>query len=424
MGKGSRNEFHEARDHDGEISSALLQASDMHAELEDESPAERRECLDTAQWSSVGLRYVVNGSLYLVWFAISTAVILNVKFLVSSKGHFPYPLAVTACVNGLMALHAFVVSKMPGVRVDEVTASQFRYCIIPISLVTALEIGGTNYALKLLSVSFAQMVKAGGPFSVMIFALFFKLEKFSCVLLFSLVTICGGLAIASWGQIDFQWTGFIVAFVAVFMGGLRWALTQLLLQGMFESYHHLAGKGEGEGEGEEKPARRSARPRLSPLTMTLYTSPLVSLALLPATIIFESGGVVAVLRACCSPPSYYLILSASLFFSSILVFCLMVIEFVLVRNTSSLAVSVGSVFKEICTIAAGIVVFGDHLTMFNVIGFVTCQAGIATYIFMHYRDDKKQQSLTDDEAADLKPVVMHSMEGEANLREELIAEHE
>eukprot|EP00960_Hanusia_phi_P068874 766956-Hanusia_phi.AAC.3 len=321
-----------------------------------------------------------------------------------------------------MAVHAFIVSRLPGARVDEVTPSQFRYCIVPISLVTALEIGGTNYALKLLSVSFAQMVKAGGPFSVMIFALFFRLEKFSFVLLFSLVTICGGLAIASWGQIDFQWTGFLVAMVAVFMGGLRWALTQLLLQGMFESYHHLEGK--AESEVEDKVSRRSARPRLSPLTMTLYTSPLVSLALLPAMIIFEAEGVVEVLRACCSPSSYYLILAASLFFSSILVFCLMVIEFVLVRNTSSLAVSVGAVFKEICTIGAGIVVFGDHLTVFNVIGFVTCQAGIASYVFMHYRDDKKQQTLADDETADLKPVVLHTLDGEITLCENLISEHD
>ena len=49
---------------------------------------------------------------------------------------------------------------------------------LPIGALVAVEMGCTNYALKILHFSFAQILKCGGPFFVLIFALLLGLEIF------------------------------------------------------------------------------------------------------------------------------------------------------------------------------------------------------------------------------------------------------
>jgi hypothetical protein len=49
---------------------------------------------------------------------------------------------------------------------------------LPIGALVAVEMGCNNYALKILHFSFAQILKCGGPFFVLIFALLLGLEIF------------------------------------------------------------------------------------------------------------------------------------------------------------------------------------------------------------------------------------------------------
>lgn len=67
-----------------------------------------------------------------------------------------------------------------------------------------------------------------------------------------------------------------------------------------------------------------------------------------------------------------------------LVFVLLVSEYWLVNATSSLALSVAGVFKELLTIGGGILIFSEHMTVMNVVGFVICQIGIAAYMWLRY----------------------------------------
>jgi hypothetical protein len=63
-------------------------------------------------------------------------------------------------------LHASHIHRAP----SSATRQQVLHFALPIGVLTSVEIGGTNYALKILHFSFAQILKASGPLFVLIFA--------------------------------------------------------------------------------------------------------------------------------------------------------------------------------------------------------------------------------------------------------------
>ena len=131
--------------------------------------------------------------------------------------------------------------------------------VLPIGFMTGLEIGSSNLALKILSVSFGTILKGGGPIFTFLWGLLLGIEQFSLQIGVSLVLIAVGIAMASLGEgTEFEFVGFCFQLFASALGGLRWAMTHKLL------------KQGGEGENAPKP--------MSPLTAILYTSPMTSLS--------------------------------------------------------------------------------------------------------------------------------------------------
>ena len=74
----------------------------------------------------------------------------------------------------------------------------------------------------------------------------------------------------------------------------------------------------------------------------------------------------------------------TMLFVATLVFILLLSEYWLVNATSSLALSVAGVFKELLTIGGGLFFFSEHLDLLNVIGFILCQVGILMYVKLRY----------------------------------------
>jgi hypothetical protein len=386
-------------------------------------------------------RYLGNGVLMLLWFGISSTIILVIKVLVSgvpasnpaapSAGNhtaptpapaapalFPYPLTITTVIQSLVGITAFVASRIPFCTVASPTRQQILHFALPIGVLTSVEIGGTNYALKILHFSFAQILKAGGPFFVLIFALVLGLEKFRCELLLCLVCICGGLAVATLGEVEVKGWGMLISLGAAAAGGLKWALVQIILQqgGVKNETNHTADRAEindgaqesmmGGDEGVQQSARGNGdrgngdrgngddhsqveremgdsiiagaacqtrhsrmdagveqpqtsgispeRPtKMSPLGTILCTAPVSFVVLLPISCVLEGAGVVGTVTCWsggggegCHGVSGHaditsiLTVSGLVVASSLLVFLLLIVEYILVHNTSSLAVSV------------------------------------------------------------------------------------
>lgn len=292
----------------------------------------------------------------LFWYCVSSTIILLTKWLFTN--YFPYPLTVTTFSNTLTTFWALLIALIPRYRPQPITKKKFREYVLPIAISTALEIGCSNVALKILTVSFGTILKGGAPVFTMIWGLLLGVETFSANLCLSLITIAGGIALASFGEgHTFVISGFILQLCATALGGLRWAMTHVLLKGNPEAY-------------------------MSPLDATLYTSPTTAACVLPVAILLEGSHVSERISELDGKDA--LKIFGTMFIVGTLVFILLVSEYWLVHATSSLALSVAGVFKELITIGGGIIMFDEKMSLLNIVGFIICQVGIGAYIWLRY----------------------------------------
>lgn len=293
----------------------------------------------------------------LSWFAISATVILTNKWVMVKSKLFPFPILLTVCSNTVATVWAFFFSRIRRFRPPSVTMAQIRRYVIPIGAVTALELGCSNIALLLLDVSFVTIIKGAAPVFTMMWGLAFGIETFSFPVFGALLTISTGVGLATMGERNtFLLRGFLLQLFSTALAGLRWAQTQILLSGQ--------------------------RP-LPLITVILYTSPATAVCLLPIGLARE--GARALEHVTMLAPSDRLLLAVLLFGIGTLVFVLLCSEYWLVGCTSSLALSVCAVFKELLTIVGGLVMFNELMTIMNIVGFAICQIGIGAYALLRSR---------------------------------------
>lgn len=294
-----------------------------------------------------------------VWYCLSNAIILSTKWIF--KKYFPFPLTVTTYYNGLAALLAVLLTCHPKFRQEPLSRAQFMNYVLPIGIMTAVEIACSNYALELLTVSFGTILKGMGPVFTFSWCLVFGIETFSIKIFACLFTMAFGIILASLGEgHEFEMWGFLLQLFATCLGGLRWATThKLLMEDGQPGNHHM-----------------------SPLKAMLYTSPTTSLCVMPVALAVE--GHKAWNHELQNGLHDGLIVLTTLTISASLVFLLIMSEYWLVGVTSSAALSVAGVFKELLTIFFGIILFGDNVDFLNALGFSICQCGIVGYVFLRY----------------------------------------
>eukprot|EP00181_Compsopogon_caeruleus_P005487 CAMPEP_0184687086 /NCGR_PEP_ID=MMETSP0312-20130426/25060_1 /TAXON_ID=31354 /ORGANISM="Compsopogon coeruleus, Strain SAG 36.94" /LENGTH=313 /DNA_ID=CAMNT_0027142821 /DNA_START=198 /DNA_END=1140 /DNA_ORIENTATION=- len=235
--------------------------------------------------------------------------------------------------------------------------------IMPIGACVALEIGCSNWAMELLTVSFGTILKGSAPVFVLLWGFCLGVESFSWPLLISIVLISGGIAVAAFGEVDFVLVGFILQITAVALGGFRWALIHHVLQGSTS---------------------------MTPLQTTLYTAPTTAVFLLPVAGAVEFAKVTAHFTEVGLVESFQIV--GVLVLIGSLVFLLLLVEYTLVRDTSSLTLSVAGVFKELVTIFGGVLFFHDHISLLNWLGFLIANAGIGLYLTVRHHASIAHQS--------------------------------
>ena len=72
-------------------------------------------------------------------------------------------------------------------------------------------------------------------------------------------------------------------------------------------------------------------------------------------------------------------------------------EFELIRRTSVVTLSVGGMFKEVLTVLAGTVVFGDHLAVSNIWGVLVTLGGIGWYNYIKIQKMKEDHAGSKDD---------------------------
>ncbi|KAJ1328469.1 hypothetical protein BSLG_010201 [Batrachochytrium salamandrivorans] len=227
--------------------------------------------------------------------------------------------------------------------------------VAPTAICTALDISFSNASLHYISLSFYTMIKSSTPVWVLVFAFLFGLEKPQWKLVLVILVICSGVVFTVAGEIRFSLIGFLLILSASVMSGLRWSLTQILLQNANMGMDN-------------------------PVATLRYLSPVGAVLIGLMSCFSEFTGPQGLLQSnFFSTVGSSLQTLAILMAGALLAFCMTLAEYYLIRNTSVVTLSVIGISKEICIISLSVLIFGDLITPIAFLGIVITIGGIAAY---------------------------------------------
>lgn len=327
--------------------------------------------------------------LFVSWFGSSSLAVLTTKALFSGARswipRFPFGLTLTATNNVVASLLAAVLtggSRDPGLNKNAVQIASV------IGAATAVEIGLSNIALNLLTVSFSTVLKGVAPFFVLGCGLALKTQSLQFGTVLSLLAMAVGLALAVSGHGDdgslakspFFKAGLVAQMLSAVFSGFRWVLTQVFVKGepflneRIKIFLML------------RPLSRG----LSALETVKLVSPFTCLWVLPFALFIEGTRILVWIQGASLLDDIKLVTVLSAI--GVSVYVLLWAEYELVRLTSSLTVSAGFVLKEVLTVVAGGVIFRDRLSLSTYLGFIIVQGGILIYGLQRRNSDMESNS--------------------------------
>ena len=102
--------------------------------------------------------------------------------------------------------------------------------MVPNGVATGLDIGFSNASLSVISLSFYTMCKSSAPLFLLLCAFLWGIETPTWGLAGIVAVISAGLAMLVDGEVEFNFLGFFLVMSAAAMSGVRWTITQVLLQ--------------------------------------------------------------------------------------------------------------------------------------------------------------------------------------------------
>ncbi|KAG7323038.1 hypothetical protein KOW79_012740 [Hemibagrus wyckioides] len=283
-----------------------------------------------------------------------------VRWCCSSPQDFHYPLFMTLChLIIIFCLSAMTRCAMQcWTRKTRVTLSWKDYCykVAPTALATALDIGLSNWSFLFITISLYTMTKSSAVLFILFFSLLFKLEEPNPFLILVVLLIAGGLFMFTLKSTQFNLEGFIMVLLASFIGGIRWTLTQLLMQ-------------------------KAELGLQNPIDTMYHLQPIMFMGLFPL-FMFNEGLSLATTEKLFRVNELHPLLYSlfALFLGGSLAFGLGFSEFLLVSRTSSLTLSIAGIFKEVCTLLLAVEFMGDNMSTVNWLGFVVCLSGISLHV--------------------------------------------
>ena len=234
----------------------------------------------------------------------------------------------------------------------------------PCGSATALDIGLGNFSLRFISLTFFTMCKSSVLAFVLLFAFLFHLEQPTWKLCVIILFMTVGVIMMVAGETAFNALGFVLVMTASLCSGFRWSLTQILLL--------------------------RNRATSNPFSSIFFLTPIMFFALFFLALPIEGPtNVVAGIKELATSKGGF-VSFLLLLFPGILAFLMVSAEFALLKRTSVVTLSVCGIFKEVLTISAAGVVFGDELSPINVSGLVVTIASIAAYNYLKYATLKQE----------------------------------
>lgn len=416
------------------------------ARLDEELEAEADELMFAPQTAAsrrrLWWREAIINCLYIAsWFAFATLLSMYNKWMFSpTYFNFPFPLFVTTMHMAMQFMLAASVRRLwphvfnpPG---RPTTEEYIRKCM-PCGVTTGLDIGLSNLSLRTITLSLYTMCKSSSLIFVLTFAFLFRLEKFSWRLVGVILLITSGvllmvlstdvsapvpsapstppsddsiankiLLVRSMVEASLprglpehlktpMAVGVMLVMAASAFGGLRWALTQLL----------LTGHGHGAPKQRQKPGiERRTMGLNNPAATIFWLSPTMFVTLFTVAMFVEGPFPKAL-----TDSGFFDTFGGSIktigfiLLPGVIAFCMVMSEYYIIQRTGVVPMSIAGIFKEVTTILLSTWFFGDSISLVNWIGLVITFGGII--IFTHYKYQKSVNAREQDDGVSSGPAT-------------------
>ncbi|XP_075589641.1 solute carrier family 35 member C2 isoform X1 [Dermatophagoides farinae] len=311
--------------------------------------------------------------LILIYYSFSIGITFYQKWFIK---RFHYPLIIVVChliIKFLLAsLFRLIYRQTTGItRITLHWKDNVRRISLP-GIASALDIGFSNWSFEFITISLYTMTKSTCIIFILAFALLLDLEKkrLSLIVIVSLISI--GLFMFTYKSTQFQLNGFLLVLSASMLSGLRWTLSQKLMQ-----------------------RKESCMSLSHPIDMMYHIQPWMIIGLLPLALIFELLPAIHYINHHhpvtlnkndfptleMIPDFWHLIM-----IGSFLAFLMEFSEYLLLTYTSSLTLSMAGIFKEIFTLYLAVNFNGDQMSLTNFIGLIICLMGIIIHVMLKVMD--------------------------------------
>lgn len=255
--------------------------------------------------------------------------------------------------------------------------------IFPCSIASAGDIGLSNVSISLITLSLYTMLKTSSLMFVLLFGLLFKLEKFNWRLIFivaimtiSVIMMTDKPELGSSSSSSSSSVGIFMVLMASMLSGLRWSFTQILLK--------------------KNPYTPNS------ISTIFYISPGMCIILFSLGLIFEGWTNFINSEIWITKGLFTTIIL--LIIPGVLAFMMTLCEFKLLTVAQVITLSVAGIFKELLTIILSPIIFGDKLSLINILGLILTFMDILWYNYYRYYENE------DHNNGNSKSVVREDLE--------------
>ncbi|KAG5751460.1 hypothetical protein H9Q69_000165 [Fusarium xylarioides] len=291
----------------------------------------------------------IHASVYIItWIFFSNTTILFNKWLIDTAG-FRYPIILTTwhLVFATIAtqLLARTTSLLDSRHSLPITRRLYIRTILPIGVLYSASLVFSNIVYLYLSVAFIQMLKSTGPVCTLVASWVWGVAQPDSKTFGNIMLIVAGVAISSFGEIEFSWWGFLFQMCGTVAEAVRVVMIQVMLS----------------AEGL----------RMDPLVGLYYYAPVCTLMNM-FVVLFSEGPRFKWEDA--AQAGYGVLLA-----NACLAFFLNVISVFLIGKTSGLVMTLSGILKSILLVAASVVLWGTHISLTQTLGYAVALMGLVLY---------------------------------------------
>ncbi|KAI2621701.1 TPT-domain-containing protein [Hypoxylon sp. NC1633] len=297
--------------------------------------------------SLVGLK--LHPALYIAsWIFFSNLTILFNKWLIDNAG-FRYPVTLTWWHMTFATLATQVLARtasiLDGRHKIKMTPQLYLRAVVPIGLLYSGSMVSSTLVYLYMSVPFIQMLKAASPVITLLVGWLWGVEHPTWTIVSQILLIVLGVVVASAGEIQFSWPGFIYQVAGTLFESVRIVMIQSLVSG--------------------------AGLDMDPLVSLYYYAPVCAATNFVLALVSEWN--LVVWTQAVEVGFWMLLLNA------IVALMLNVSSVLLIGKTSGLVLVLTGILKNILLVVAAVAIWGTPVAFLQLIGYMMALIGLFAY---------------------------------------------